>query len=83
MQVPKEQESMLQKRKRNEFNYVESDLSKYGYDIAAILKARDAKRKAKQACMEAEVNYKKAKSDLEELRDNLLAAFESSEEPKD
>ena len=81
MQVPKEKESMLQKRKRNEFNFTETDMGKYGHDIAAILNARAAKKRTKQACMEAEANYKKAKSDLEELRDNLLAAFESSEEP--
>ena len=58
----------------------ESDLGLYSPDITAFLKARDAKKRAKKEKKEADVNYAKAKADLEDLRANFNAAFESSVE---
>ena len=58
----------------------ESDLGLYGADVIAFLRARDAKKRAKKDLKEADANYEKAKADLEDLRANLNAAFESSAE---
>ena len=52
----------------------------YGADVIVFLKARDAKKRAKKDNKEADTNYEKAKAELEDLRANLNAAFESSAE---
>ena len=67
-------------RKRNEFELIETDMGIYGPDMVAFLKARAAKKRAKTDLREANAIYQKAKADLEALRDNFNAAFESSAE---
>ena len=52
----------------------------YGADMMAFLRARAAKKRAKTDLKEADAIYQKAKANLEELRDNFNAAFESSAE---
>ena len=52
----------------------------YGADVIAFLRARDAKKRAKKDLKEADANYEKAKAELEDLRANFNAAFESSAE---
>ena len=58
----------------------ETDLGIYGADMMAFLRARAAKKRAKKDLKEADAIYQKAKANLEELRDNFNAAFESSAE---
>ena len=80
VQVPKEEDPILKVRKRNEFELIETDMGIYGPDMVAFLKARAAKKRAKTDLREANAIYQKAKADLEALRDNFNAAFESSAE---
>jgi len=51
--IQKEDDSILQRRKRNEDQLTEDDLGLYGADIIAFLKARDAKKRAKKSLNEA------------------------------
>ena len=60
----------------------ENDLSTYGHDIAAFLKAKDGIKRAKKEKKEADANFEKAKAGLKELQANFLAAFEDSEDSK-
>ena len=60
----------------------ENDLSTYSADIAAFFRAKDAVKRAKKDLKEADANYEKAKADFKDLQANFLAAFDSSEEPK-
>ena len=80
VQVQKEDDSILQKRKRNVEQMTDSDMSLFGADIAAFLNAKKAKKRAKTGLKEAKVAYDKACADLEDLRANFNAAFESSAE---
>ena len=58
----------------------DSDMSLFGADIAAFLNAKKGKKRAKTGLKEAKVAYDKACADLEDLRANFNAAFESSAE---
>ena len=73
-------DSILRKRWRDEYEVKESDMGRYGPDLIKFLKARDAKKLAKKALKEAQVNYEKACTDLEDVHNNFNAAFESSAE---
>ena len=60
----------------------ENDLSTYGHDIAAFLRAKDGIKRAKKEKKEADANFEKAKAGLKDLQANFLAAFEDSEDSK-
>ena len=81
MRLPKEGANKILPLKRRPEEVTESDFNRYGPDLIRILKARDAKKEAKLARSKAQAEYSKAKGILEEMKTNLLAAFESSEEP--
>lgn len=55
-------------------------MGRYGPDLIKFLKARDAKKVAKKALKEAQANYTKACTNLEDVRTCFNAAFESSAE---
>ena len=57
VQVQKEDDSILKRRKHNELQIKESDFAQYGADIMMFLRARDAKREAKMALKEAKATY--------------------------
>lgn len=80
VQVQTDDDPILGKRPRKEVEVTESDMGRYGPDLIQFLKARDAKKVAKKALKEAKANYQKACTDLEDMRDNFNAAFESSAE---
>ena len=80
VQVQRVDDSILHKGMRDEYEVKESDMSRYGPDLIKFLKAREAKKLAKKALKEAQVKYEKACTDLEDVRDNFNATFESSAE---
>ena len=57
VQVPKEDDLILHKRKRTEFEVNESDLARYGTEVIKFLTAGKEKNKARKARDEAETNY--------------------------
>ena len=73
-------DTILQKRPRRDFEVNETDLGRYGSELVAFFKARDSKRTAKKLLKEAKANYEKACADLNDMRDNFNAVFESSAE---
>ena len=57
VQVQTDDDPILGKRPRDEFEVTETDLSRYGPDLIKFLKASDAKKMAKKALKEAQANY--------------------------
>ena len=79
-QTKTEDDTILQKRPRREFEVNKTDIGKYGHELVAFFKARDTKKSAKTTLKEAQANYQKACADLTVMRDNFNAVFESSAE---
>ena len=50
-------------------------MSRYGSELVAFFRARDAKKLAKKSLKEAQAKYTKACADLEAIRDNFNAAL--------
>ena len=59
----------------------DEDFKHWDHELVLVFKARDAKKRAKAALKIAQDNYNVAKTELASLKDNLLTAFESSEDP--